>query len=274
MSKKKGRKQGRKRSKPVKSEVKPINFTLVTVIFLLLMSAALGYVVYDKYIASDEESTHAISSGSSGSSGGVKTSHQPIVELFTTSTCPHCPTAEHTLADLYNSGYKFTYISMVADQNQKANQRASQYGITGVPTAVYDGGITQDIGAQSEDTYRAKISQMSKRTVPDISISGDISQSSSGYSINVGLSSKSDKDINGHIRVYILEKMSRYVVYDNSHVEYGFIDFATDSSLKVRSWGTVNRAYTWNGDVSPNNIVVAVAYFDSSDHLIESIVIS
>ena len=72
------------------------------------------------------------------------------VEVFSTSTCPHCPAAidaaEKAKAQL---GDSIDVESIKIDESEENRQRAMNYQIMAVPTVVIDGEVTF-VGAPSE----------------------------------------------------------------------------------------------------------------------------
>ena len=71
----------------------------------------------------------------------------------------------------------------------------------------------------------------------------------------------------GHLRVYVVEIISRWDDYSGEPYHFGFIDFAYDDTLSIDYLDTYTDSMTWTGDVEENNIMVMAAVFNSKTHL-------
>lgn len=101
----------------------------------------------------------------------VDFTHTVVSELFVTTGCGYCPVAEEQLLDIFdNDGYPFWWVSMITNVNNKAADRQNDYPtIYGTPTAEFDGGYIETVGAQSDKSqYQEDIEDCGARDVPDV----------------------------------------------------------------------------------------------------------
>lgn len=81
------------------------------------------------------------------------------VEVFSTSTCPHCPAAIDAAAkakDKLGDAIDVESVKIDDPSNPENRQRAIDYQIMAVPTVVIDGEVTF-VGAPSEDELIAAL---------------------------------------------------------------------------------------------------------------------
>ena len=78
---------------------------------------------------------------------------------------------------------------------------------------------------------------------------------------------------NGHLRVYVVEPVSRWNNHDDKPYHFGFLDFAMDEELSIEYQNTFTKQVTWNAqdagyqDVNENNIMVMAAVFNPLSYL-------
>ncbi|UCF13533.1 MAG: hypothetical protein JSW06_04550 [Thermoplasmatales archaeon] len=70
----------------------------------------------------------------------------------------------------------------------------------------------------------------------------------------------------GHLRIYIVEIISRWNDYSGEPYHFGFMDFAYDDSLSIDYLDTFTDSITWSGDVEEDNIMVMAATFNPVAH--------
>lgn len=70
----------------------------------------------------------------------------------------------------------------------------------------------------------------------------------------------------GHLRVYVVEIISRWSDYSGEPYHFGFMDFAYDDSLEIDYLDTYTDSITWSGDVEGDNIMVMAATFNPVAH--------
>ena len=204
--------------------------------------------------------------------------HTVIAEYVTTTSCGYCPTASGQLYSIYNSeDYEFYYVSLVTDMNSKIYSRVAELGTTGVPDVHFDGGYRNLVGAQEDETpYRNAITACGERTVPDIDVDVSVEWKGGGtLKISVDVQNNEAEEYDGHLRVYIVEKESRWNDAQDNPYHFGALAIPIDKSLAVASQGqpkplgdTYTFTKTWFGglngfgDITEDNIMVIAAVFD------------
>jgi len=198
--------------------------------------------------------------------------HDVLLELFVTTSCPYCPSAEDVARQL-SSEYSenFMFVTMVTDENDKARERSDDYQVLAIPDGVFDGGYRREIGGQSDtSTYEGHIEDCGDRDVPDIDLSVEVMDNEDG-TMDVSYST-TYKDFfpfyDAHLRVYIVERFSRYPDIDEHPIPYGFIDYAFDEDVRLAAQVEMTDTTTWRYDDYENatfsNFVVIAALFDKT----------
>jgi glutaredoxin len=204
--------------------------------------------------------------------------HSVIVEVGTMTTCPYCVTTANQLWSIYNSGdFDFHYVSLVYDvANANVRNRLKDLGVSSVPDVFFDGGFRKLLGAQTNELpYRNAINQSGVRVVPDIDITVSVSWLGGGkLKLEIIVANNENETFNGQLRVYIVEKESRW--NDNSGHPYHFaaIDIPIDRSLSVPRAQSLARGDTYKfsklwlgslygfGDITQDNTLVIASVFD------------
>lgn len=76
----------------------------------------------------------------------------------------------------------------------------------------------------------------------------------------------------GHLRVYVVEPVSRWDDYDGNPYHYGFLDLAIDETLSIEYQDSYNTQVTWDAqqagyeNVEEENIMVMAAIFNPKSH--------
>ncbi|MCK5636249.1 MAG: PKD domain-containing protein [Thermoplasmatales archaeon] len=76
-----------------------------------------------------------------------------------------------------------------------------------------------------------------------------------------------DRPYDGHLRVYVVEPISRFDNYDGDPYHFGFLDFAIDEQLSIDYLDTYTKQVTWDAqqagysNVEEQNIIVMAAVF-------------
>jgi len=217
--------------------------------------------------------------------------HTVLAEYGTTTTCPYCVIASGQLYSIYNSGdLDFYYVSLVYDEgNINVRSRLQELGVTSIPDVYFDGGYRRLLGAQTDELpYRNAITQCGLRTVPDIDVTVNVEWKGGGtLKITVTVVNNEAEDYNGHLRVYIAEKESRWDDNGGNPYHFAVLDIPIDKSLSLPQSqqqgspsplsGTYTFRKTWFGglygfgDITKENIVAIASIFDpDSDYAVET----
>lgn len=199
---------------------------------------------------------------------GENFTHSVILELFVTTSCQYCPAAEEKAVEL-NYEYKsnFFFVTMVVDANDKANERSQHYVVETVPTAEFDGGYRED-RTGNPDYYEGHIEDCGNRDTYSVDLEVKI-EKADGNNINIGYTARYNDAIppffDCHLRVYIAEKVSRYINKEEKPIPYGFLDYAFDKDLRLVTQTEQSESTTWDAsDCDVDNLVVIGAIFDKS----------
>ncbi|MBN3035735.1 MAG: hypothetical protein JW861_09120 [Bacteroidales bacterium] len=79
-----------------------------------------------------------------------------LLEIATGTWCPYCPGAAMGADDMVANGHDVAVIEYHYDDpyaNAYASARISYYGVTGYPTAKFDGVLTKVGGSQTQSMY-------------------------------------------------------------------------------------------------------------------------
>jgi hypothetical protein len=214
--------------------------------------------------------------------------HTVMVEYATLTTCPPCVIASGQLFSIYESGdLDFYYVSLVSDEgNQNVRKRLNELGVTSVPDVYFDGGYRRLLGQQGdEQPYRNAITQSGERDVPDIDVNVEVKWMGGGIlKITGTVVNNEAEEFNGHLRVYITEKESRWNDNGGNPYHFGVLDIPVDSGLAVAAESYVRPigdTYTfkklWLGflhgfsDITQENILVIASVFDQdTDYAVET----
>jgi len=202
------------------------------------------------------------------STSNMESSHTVFCELAVTSDSENSPETAELLQNIYESGeYDFKYITYVADQHPDASDWINdRYNIAGYPTCVFDGGfevLYKSPAAQS--VYENKIYISSYRNVHDLDVEvvthwfEDCCNQELNMEINV--ENNEDAAYNGILKVYIVEKNSRWTYQIGEEVkpyQFAFIDIAMDENIFVPAGETVTF-------VSPEWIPFVLGGVNASD---------
>lgn len=122
---------------------------------------------------------------------------------------------------------------------------------------------------------------MNKKTVDILSIciifllviSSMVTAQTATNNKEVVKSDSNNRAYNGHLRVYVVEPVSRWNNYDDEPYHFAFLDFAIDEELSIAFQDTFTKQVTWNAedagysDVTENNIMVIAAVFNPLSYL-------
>lgn len=217
--------------------------------------------------------------------------HSVLTEYGTLTTCGPCVTASSQLYSIYNSGdLDFYYVSLVWDKgNLHVRNRLTELEVTSVPDVHFDGGYKRLIGSQtSEQPYRTAISQCGTRDVPNIDVEVDVEWKGGGtLKITVTVMNNEPEEYNGHLRVYVVEKISRWNDNSGKPYHFGVLDIPVDRNLAVSEYqqqcyknalgDTYSFKKTWIGalygfgNITKENTMVIASIFDpDSGHVVQT----
>jgi len=88
------------------------------------------------------------------------------------------------------------------------------------------------------------------------------------WRIIVDIVNLEEEKYNGHLRVYIVEPDSRWIMENGDPYHYSFLDFAVDEEISIEE--NFNKNTTWNpklvDGIDEENIMVIAAIFNSTPH--------
>ncbi len=198
--------------------------------------------------------------------------HGVVLELFVTTSCGFCPSAEAVARQLNSEyGQNFMFVTMVIDVNDKADERSDDYQVNFIPDGVFDGGYRREVGGQDDTSvYEGHIEDCGDRDVPDIDLSVEMKDNEDG-TMDVSYSATYNDMYpfyDAHLRVYIVERNSRYPDVDDHSIPYGFIDYAFDEDVRLAAQVEMTDTATWRYDDYENatlsNFVVIATLFDKT----------
>ena len=212
----------------------------------------------------------------SGIQAGEDFTHSVLLELFVTTWCGYCPSAEAAALQLNGIyGPNFVFVTMVTDDdehggNGKAGERSDDYQVSAIPDGIFDGNYRRELGGQDgTDTYAGHIEDSGDRNVPDIDLEVTMTDNGDGtMEIGYDAGNMDILPVNAHLRVYIVEKVSRWPDKDGHAIPYGFIDYAFDKDVQLPSGAYFGETMTWDymnhENASFDNYVVIAGLFDKS----------
>jgi len=195
--------------------------------------------------------------------------HTVLGEESTATWCGYCPEASAQLYQVYNMGYDFDFVTLVADMNPYADGRCNELGITGYPTVDFDGGYTTIIGQQSSYTvYQNAVINCGARAVADITIGLTAYWLGDGLiEVNAAVTNNGANTYNGHLHAYVTEITSRWDDASGEPYHFAMInDYALNKAVTVSASATQTFSATWSGydDISMSNIRVIASVFAQS----------
>jgi glutaredoxin len=209
-----------------------------------------------------------------------RATHTVLGEYGTATWCPYCKFAHGALKELYaEDQLDFYYVSLVTDKNSKANARAKEYNVSGIPALWWDGGYKVNIGAGSisaaKADYKTSINSCGKRAVKDVDIGlTAIWIGGTKMWVDVTVTNYEADTYGGTIRVYITEKVSSRGWKDKGGQLYTFpfLDWAFNEPLSIDAGDSWINSTTWDGSthgyptVTRENIMIIAAAFNDVKH--------
>ena len=231
------------------------------VIIAIIVVIVLGAWGLGLFGAPDEEND-----GSGNNGPDVSTPQKSVLlELFVTTTCTACPSAEETLQRMYDKDkYDFHWVTMVMDMNLDANSRSGVFGVTAVPTAVLDGGSDKVLGSKPENLYAAMFDDASKTNAHNLTLNGSIQFFENQVNLTVELKNNDVlAGFNGSVVAYVTEPVSRYKNHVGDPIPFGFLDYALYEFLDLPPASQWSNQTVWKGtNISEDNIAVVVVAFN------------
>lgn len=77
-------------------------------------------------------------------------------------------------------------------------------------------------------------------------------------------STTSQSSYTGRLRVYVVEPVSRWNMYNGQPYHFGFLGFAVNEQISIED--TYQKSVTWAGDISESNAMVMAVVFNSEPH--------
>ena len=203
--------------------------------------------------------------------------HNVFIEEGTVTWCSDCPAVRDTIHSLFELGkYNFYYVSMVLDENEKAQNRLeNDYNILGFPTLYVDGGFSVVTEYKDEESlYAQAIQHAESRDVNkiNVTVNAEYLKDSDEIATNIVIENYENETYTGHLRVYLTEINSRWI---NKYSEmpkpyhYGFIDYIIDKDITVEYYDSIefetkNKLTDFYfSDLDPENLMVIAAVFSS-----------
>jgi hypothetical protein len=196
--------------------------------------------------------------------------HSVLGEYCTTTTCIYCPIASAQMYQVYNMGYNFSYVSLVENMNSYARGRLKELGFGAVPSVAFDGGYIKIVGHQSNYvSYQNAVITCGNRAVVDIDLDLDAFWMGGGQiQVNVDITNNEASTYNGHLHVYITEKISRWNDAEGAPYHFAMIgNYAINQNVNVGAGATEIYIKTWNSpynDITMDNIKGIASVFVSS----------
>ena len=206
--------------------------------------------------------------------------HTVFVEHATLTFNYNCVNVSSRLYDIYNSGdLDFCYVTLIADWGfnlpPTIKDRLDELNNEVAPTVYFDGAYSHMIGERTEQEYRDKITQAGMRLTPDIDIDASFEWLGGGtIKISVEVQNNELEDYDGRLRVYVVEKESRWLDNGSNPYHYAALDIPVDENLalmgcQVRPLGdTYTFTRLWDGssygfgDITQDNVMVTAVLFD------------
>jgi glutaredoxin len=213
--------------------------------------------------------------------------HKVFVEFAATTACPYCVTASSQLFNIYDTGnLDFCYVSLAYhdEAHFRVTQRILDLDVTAVPDVFFDGKYKHITSGQNdEQPYIDAITQSGTRDIADIDIDVDVSwQGGGNLKTDVTVVNNEPEEFNGILRIYIIERVSRWKDQRGNPFNFAALDIPLDQSLTLvkNQPRTLGDTYTFTnnwfgsvwgfGDITKENTLVIAAVFESgTDHAVQ-----
>ncbi|MFH1100406.1 MAG: PKD domain-containing protein [Methanobacteriota archaeon] len=201
----------------------------------------------------------------------AEATHIVFIEEATAGWCSNCPAVAEILHDLYGSeDYRFYYVSLVHDENEKAKERLNEsYNIYAFPSVYIDGGYKVIVGQKSISSFQQNITAAMNRDVPKIQVTLNVTYNTTTkkFTTNVTVSNGEATSYTGSLKVYLTEKVSRWADYNGKAYSFGFLDFIINKDIIIPAGNSLTEVKQWDASaLDPENLMVFAVVFNSETH--------
>jgi hypothetical protein len=214
--------------------------------------------------------------------------HIVLIEYGSQTTCSDCPTATNQLYDIYaSSEYDCYYVSLVADENEAANNRLQTLAITTYPAVAFDGGYKYVLGERNNaEAYIDALVDSCFRDTHPVDINLEVKWTSSPcfpfIKIYADIINKGTSKYQGKLMISIIEINSRWKDYSGRPYSYALLDYVCDETITIHPspLGIYSAKYTWFpntthcGTAHDPNLLVMVSLFSESNGFADKTVVS
>ena len=221
--------------------INPSPFTFMLNKFVIIL--ILGSISQSFFILNDD-STHTV-----------------LVELGSLTTCPYCPAGIEALQELYEEQeIPFYYMTLVYDKSDVAMQRGRWLNDVYVPMLYVDGGYLV-VDEATKEAYYDAIEKASKREVNDIDMNISAEWIGNDIKITLYIHNEDSSPHFEHVKICILEKVSRWKDAKGENIRYALMDYAFNGYLILKPRER-KIEIKWNNDMDlkeGNTVVLAYA---------------
>ncbi len=207
----------------------------------------------------------------SGGGGTEQYPHTVFIEEGTATWCDVCPIVADILHELYTSGeYRFYYVSLVHNKNEKAKQRLNEeYNNLGFPTVYIDGGYEVISGAtEPKAVFQEKITNAMSRDTPKlhINVSAQWDNTTKKITTTADVKNGGNDPYSGRLKLYLTEQVSPWYDFSGNSYQFSFLDYIVDTDVTVVAQDTTTVTQTIDGSsYDPDNLmIIAVVFSEQS----------
>jgi len=198
--------------------------------------------------------------------------HTVFVEFGASTWGQECPRIKNILYDLYQDDtLRFNYVTMISDENEKARSRLfDEYNIHDFPTTYIDAGFyvfdMNDDKTYEKNDFKNKISAAMTRDTTNVFLDVEctLNDDAKEFETTITIDNDEPEHFSGRLRVYLVEKISRWYDYEGKPFHFSFIDYIINEDVTVTSEDTLIQVKEWSlSDLHPENLqVIAVLFTD------------
>ena len=198
-----------------------------------------------------------------------------FIEEGTAGSCVNCPEVAKVIHKLYEKEEsRFYYISLIQDENKKAESRLlDEYNVYGYPTVYIDGGYEVILGAKDnfKTVFEEKLNKALNRKKPNLylTIESEWNETREELTNKVNIENWDDTKYIGKLKIYITEKRSRWNDHDKEPYAFGFLDYGYNDDIVINANDKISIEEKWNPknndftEVYPENLWIVAAVFSS-----------